>query len=38
MTKLQTGWQKHYDIFSHIYDVFIKLHAHNSRCGIIGQS
>ena len=31
MTKLRTGRQKYYDIFSHIYDVFIKLHAHNSR-------
>jgi len=31
MTKLRTGRQKYYDIFSHIYDVFIKLHAHNYR-------
>ena len=31
MTKLRTGRQKYYDIFSHIYDSFIKLHAHNYR-------
>ena len=31
MTKSRTGRQKYYDIFSHIYDVFIKLHAHNYR-------
>jgi len=31
MTKIRTGRKKYYDIFSHIYDVFIKLHAHNYR-------
>jgi ubiquinone/menaquinone biosynthesis C-methylase UbiE len=31
MTKLRTGRQKYYDIFSHIYDLFIKLHAHNYK-------
>jgi ubiquinone/menaquinone biosynthesis C-methylase UbiE len=31
MTKLRTGRQKYYDIFSHFYDLFIKLHAHRDR-------
>ena len=31
MTKLRTGRQKYYNIFSHIYDLFIKLHAHNYK-------
>jgi ubiquinone/menaquinone biosynthesis C-methylase UbiE len=31
MTKLRTGRQKYYNIFSHFYDLFIKLHAHNYR-------
>ena len=31
MTKLRTGRQKYYDIFSHFYDLFIKLHAHTYR-------
>ena len=31
MTKLRTGRQKYYDIFSHFYDMFIKIHAHNYR-------
>jgi len=29
MTKLRTGRQKYYNIFSHFYDLFIKLHSHN---------
>ena len=31
MTKLRTGRQKYYDIFSHFYDSFIKLHSRNYR-------
>ena len=31
MTKLRTGRQKYYDIFSSFYDLFIKLHAHNYK-------
>ena len=31
MTKLRTGRQKYYDIFSHFYDFFIRLHSHNYR-------
>lgn len=31
MTKLRTGRQKYYDIFSNFYDLFIKLHAHNYK-------
>ncbi|MBW1783344.1 MAG: methyltransferase domain-containing protein [Deltaproteobacteria bacterium] len=31
MTKLRTGRQKYYDAFSHIYDLFIKVHAHNYK-------
>ena len=31
MTKLRTGRQKYYNIFSHFYDLFIKLHSHNYR-------
>ena len=31
MTKLRTGRQKYYNIFSHFYDLFIRLHAHNYR-------
>jgi demethylphylloquinol methyltransferase len=29
MPKLRTGRQKYYNIFSHFYDLFIKLHSHN---------
>jgi ubiquinone/menaquinone biosynthesis C-methylase UbiE len=29
MSKLRTGRQKYYNIFSHFYDLFIKLHSHN---------
>ncbi|RLC03426.1 MAG: hypothetical protein DRH90_11355 [Deltaproteobacteria bacterium] len=29
MSKLRTGRQKYYNIFSHFYDSFIKLHSHN---------
>jgi len=28
MSKLRTGRQKYYNIFSHFYDLFIKLHSH----------
>ena len=31
MTKLRTGRRKYYDVFSHFYDFFIKVHAHNYR-------
>jgi ubiquinone/menaquinone biosynthesis C-methylase UbiE len=31
MTELRTGRQKYYDIFSHFYDYFIKLHSRNHR-------
>ena len=31
MTKLRTGRQKYYNIFSHFYDLFIKLHSRNKR-------
>jgi ubiquinone/menaquinone biosynthesis C-methylase UbiE len=31
MTKLRTGRQKYYDIFSQFYDFFIRLHSHNYR-------
>jgi ubiquinone/menaquinone biosynthesis C-methylase UbiE len=31
MTKLRTGRQKFYNIFSSIYDEFVRLHAHNYR-------
>lgn len=29
MSKLRTGRQKYYNLFSHFYDLFIKLHSHN---------
>jgi len=29
MSNLRTGRQKYYNIFSHFYDLFIKLHSHN---------
>ena len=29
MSKLRTGRQKYYNIFSHFYDLFIKFHSHN---------
>jgi len=29
MSKLRTGRQKYYNIFSHFYDLFIKMHSHN---------
>ena len=29
MSDLRTGRQKYYNIFSHFYDLFIKLHSHN---------
>lgn len=29
MEKLRTGRQKYYHVFSHFYDLFIKLHSHN---------
>ncbi len=29
MSKMRTGQQKYYNIFSHFYDLFIKLHSHN---------
>ena len=31
MTKLRTGRQKYYNIFSHFYDLFIRLHSHTDR-------
>ena len=31
MTKLRTGRQKYYNIFSHFYDLFIKIHSHSHR-------
>ena len=31
MTKLRTGRQKYYDIFSHFYDLFIKLHSNKDK-------
>ncbi len=29
MSKLRTGRQRYYNIFSHFYDLFIKIHSHN---------
>ena len=29
MLKIRRGRQKYYNIFSHFYDLFIKLHSHN---------
>jgi ferritin-like protein len=29
MSNLRTGRQKYYNIFSHFYDLFIKVHSHN---------
>ncbi len=31
MSKLRTGRQKYYNIFSHFYDLFIRLHSHKYR-------
>ena len=31
MTKLRSGRQKYYNIFSHFYDFFIKIHSRNYR-------
>ncbi len=31
MSKLRTGRQKYYNVFSHFYDGFIKMHSHNYR-------